>query len=287
MIGRGNLGRSLARGLRRAGHRVLLARARNGVPALGRALASRSRAIAFLTVPDAAVARFAADIAEAPGVPATAAFVHCSGALDLSALDALRRRHPVGSFHPLQSFPEPRDPAAFRGSLVAVDASAESLRRRLERLARDLGAKPRSVGDAQRVVYHAAAVFASNYLVALAGEAVELLESIGWTEREAVAGLVPLMQGALAEVARRGPAAALTGPIRRGDVETVVRHLEALAGLDARAPGIGPRKADVYRMLGRTALEIAARAGLEPAAAERVKRALTRDVAATRRRRQG
>jgi predicted short-subunit dehydrogenase-like oxidoreductase (DUF2520 family) len=241
----------------------------------------------FLTLPDGAVAQFAAEVAALGGLPATAVFVHCSGALGLGALDSLSPTQKVGSFHPLQSFPEPRDPDAFRGSLVAIDASSDSLRRRLERLARDLGARPRAVADAQRVVYHAAAVFASNYLVALAGEAVDLLESIGWTEREAVAGLVPLMRGALAEVARRGPAEALTGPIRRGDVETVVRHLVALAGLDARAARNGPRKTDVYRMLGRTALEIAARAGLEPAAAERVRRALTRDVAATRRRRQG
>ena len=263
---------------------MLLARARNGVPALARALRSRPHAIVFLTVPDGAVARFADDIAVA-GTPANAAFVHCSGALGLGALNSLRAGHAVGSFHPLQSFPQPRPPEAFRGSLVAVDASTPPLRKHLGRLARDLGAKPRAVGDAQRVVYHAAAVFASNYLVALAGEAVELLESIGWSEREAVAGLVPLMQGALAEVSRHGPTAALTGPVRRGDVETVVRHLEALSRLDSRAPRGRARKADLYRMLGRTALEIATTAGLEPAAAERVNRALTRDVAATRRRR--
>jgi predicted short-subunit dehydrogenase-like oxidoreductase (DUF2520 family) len=127
-------------------------------------------------------------------------------------------------------------------------------------------------------------VFASNYLVALAAEAVELLGTIGWSESEAVAGLIPLMRGALDEVARRGPAAALTGPIRRGDVETVTHHLQALAGVDSRS-GRKPRKGDVYRMLGQIALEIAARAGLEPTAARRVNRALTRNVAATRRRR--
>jgi predicted short-subunit dehydrogenase-like oxidoreductase (DUF2520 family) len=190
----------------------------------------------------------------------------------------------VGSFHPLQSFPQPRPPEAFRGSLVAIDASAPALRRRLGRLARDLGAKPRSVEDADRVIYHAAAVFASNYLVALAGEAVELLGTIGWSESEAVRGLVPLMRGALAEVELRGPTAALTGPIRRGDVDTVTRHLEALAGVDSGSAR-RPRKADLYRMLGQIALEIAARAGLEPAAVGRVNRALTRNVAATRRRR--
>jgi predicted short-subunit dehydrogenase-like oxidoreductase (DUF2520 family) len=254
------------------------------VASLVRALGTRPRATVFLTVPDGAVTAFAAEIARAAGLPVTASFVHCSGALGLDALSTLSARHAVGSFHPLQSFPTPRAPEAFRGSLVAVDASRQALRRRLARLARDLGARPRRVEDADRAVYHAAAVFASNYLVALAGEAAKLLETIGWSEREAVDGLVPLMQGVLEEVDRHGPTAALTGPIRRGDAETVSRHLEALAALNFRSSR-GGEVADVYRMLGRIALEIARDAGLKPAAARQIDRALTRDVAATRRRR--
>src|SRR6266849_2545829 len=171
VAGRGNLGRSLARAWRRAGHRVLLTPARHGVPSLVRALRSRPRATVFLTVPDGAIASLAGEVAAADGIPATVAFIHCSGALGLAPLTPLAARHDVGSFHPLQSFPQPRPPEAFRGSLVAIDARASGLRRRLERLARDLGAKPRGVEEADRVVYHAAAVFASNYLVALAGEA--------------------------------------------------------------------------------------------------------------------
>jgi len=252
-----------------------MVQARGGVPSLVRGL--RPGSTVFLTVPDGAIATFARDIARADALPPSVAFVHCSGALGLGVLGPLGSAHAVGSFHPLQSFPKPRAPEAFRGSLVGIDASTVPLRRRLERLARDLGARPRSVAEAERVIYHAASVFASNYLVALAGVAVELLESIGWSEGDAVAGLVPLMEGALEEVARRGPVGALTGPIRRADVETVTRHLEGLAD--------GPA-ADLYRMLGRIALELATEAGLEPAAARRVNRALTRNVAATRRRRQ-
>jgi predicted short-subunit dehydrogenase-like oxidoreductase (DUF2520 family) len=233
----------------------------------------------FVTVPDDAIATLAGELAAYGELPRTVAFVHCSGALGLSALSPLVARHATGSFHPLQSFPEPRAPEAFHGSVVAIDATNEALRRRLARLARDLGARPRRVDDADRVVYHAAAVFASNYLVALAAEAVDLLRKIGWTEHDAVEGLVPLMEGVLAEVAQRGPSAALTGPIRRGDSETVTRHLEALATLDSK------RAQDLYRMLGQIALEIARSEGLDAAAADRVNRALTRDVAATRRRR--
>jgi predicted short-subunit dehydrogenase-like oxidoreductase (DUF2520 family) len=257
----------------------VLAQARNGVPLLVRSLRSRPRATVFLTVPDDAVTSYAREVAAAGEIPGSVAFVHCSGALALAALAPLGARHATGSFHPLQSFPRPRAPEAFRGSVIAIDSGSDALRRRLSRLAHDLGAKPRRVDDADRVVYHAAAVLASNYLVALAGEAVELLGKIGWSEREAVEGLVPLMQGALAEVARRGPSAALTGPIRRGDAETVTRHLTALEGLEPS------RVQHVYRMLGAIALEIARREGLDPAKAKRVSRALTRNVAATQRRR--
>ena len=184
----------------------------------------------FLTVPDGALASVGAKLAAAgEAIPRSAAFVHPSGALGLDSLEALRQRHPVGSFHPLQSFPEPRPPTAFRGVVVAVDATSASLLRGvLGRLARDLGAKPRRVDDRQRALYHAAAVFASNYLVALLGEAVGLLEQAGWTEKDAVGGPCAPGAGAVANVAKSGPTEALTGPIRRGDAETVQRHLIAL-----------------------------------------------------------
>ena len=233
----------------------------------------------FLTVPDGAVAAVAAKLAAAgPGIPDTVGFVHASGALQLGALAPLGERHPVGSFHPLRSFPEPGPPEAFEGIVIAVDATRPSLLRVLKRLARDLGAKPRRVEDSERALYHAAAVFASNYVVSLLGEAASLLEASGWSEQEAVRGLAPLAEGAIANVTKRGPTAALTGPVRRGDALTIRRHLAALGELDERRHG------DLYRMLGEVALEIAKRAGLEPAAAEQTRRALTRKVAATRRR---
>jgi predicted short-subunit dehydrogenase-like oxidoreductase (DUF2520 family) len=243
------------------------------------------RTVVFLTVPDSAVAEVAARLAGGPEIAAGLAFVHASGALELGALAPLRARHAVGSFHPLRSFPEPGPPEAFRGIVIAVDASAPSLLRTLNRLARDLGAKPRPVDDARRALYHAAAVFASNYVVALMRVAVSLLQETGWTEKEAVQGLATLAEGAVANVRKRGPAAALTGPIRRGDAQTVARHLAALAEIEGRSGGPrARRKSDLYRMLGEVALEIAQQVGLEPAAAERTRRALTRKVAATRRR---
>jgi predicted short-subunit dehydrogenase-like oxidoreductase (DUF2520 family) len=259
---------------------VRLVSARTGLLKLLRTLDARAGAIVFLTVPDGAVSGVAAKLAgRGAALPPTVAFVHTSGALELGALAPLARSHSVGSFHPLRSFPEPGPPEAFRRIVIAVDASSASLLRVLSRLARDLGAKPRRVVDSERALYHAAAVFASNYVVALLGEAVGLLEEAGWTQEDAVRGLVPLAEGAVANVAKTGPTSALTGPIRRGDSQTVERHLGALG-----KGRLGARRRGLYRMLGEVALEIARQAGLEPTAAEQTRRALTRKVAATRRR---
>jgi predicted short-subunit dehydrogenase-like oxidoreductase (DUF2520 family) len=227
-------------------------------------------------VPDDAVLSTAERLARAGRrIPETVAFVHLSGALPLGALEPLRARHAIGSFHPLQSFPEPRPAVSLRGIVVAVDASSPPLLRRLGGLARAVGARPKRVGDGERVLYHAAAVFASNYVDVLLSEAVGLLQAAGWSQKEATSGLLALAEGTLGSVRKRGVVAALTGPVRRGDVNTVERHLAALSGPTA----------DLYRMLGLIALEIAMEAGLEPAAAERMQRALTEKAAATRRRR--
>ena len=225
----------------------------------------------FLAVPDAAVREMAARVAGL-GPPPGLSVVHVSGALGLDALEPLADG-PIGSFHPLQSFSAPREPEAWRGITVAVDASTPALLAQLKRLARGVGAKPKRVADDQRVLYHAAAVFASNYVIASVAEGVRLLEELGWDRADAEAALIPLVEGVVANLGRQGVVKALTGPIRRGDSATVSRHLTDL------------NNPDLYRMLGLVALGVAREAGLDPAAAERTRRALTRNVAATRRRR--
>jgi predicted short-subunit dehydrogenase-like oxidoreductase (DUF2520 family) len=224
----------------------------------------------ILAVPDGAVREMAARIA-AMEPPHELAVVHCSGALGLDALGALSA-NPRGSFHPLQSFPAPRDRDAFVGITIAVDATTPYLLRRLRELARQLGAKPRRVRDPERVLYHAAAVFASNYVIASVAEGVRVLQAAGWKRDEAEGALLPLVEGVVANLRKRGITGALTGPVRRGDADTVARHLADLENVE------------LYRMLGLVALRIAIEAGLDPAAAERTRRALTRNVAATQRR---
>ena len=261
--------------MRAAGHVTSLVPGRPGF------VEPPQRGIVILAVPDDAVREAARRFARLKPAPAVGV-VHLSGALGLDALDALQS-NPVGSFHPLQSFPSPRPPEAFHGITVAVDARTTGLMRRLRALARSIGARPKHVGDGERVLYHASAVFASNFLDVVLREAVLLLEAAGWSEKEATAGLLPLVEGALDNVRRLGVVGALTGPLRRGDVATVRRHLAALHDLDRRSPRKPPLEA-VYRMLGTIALEVATQAGLDSAAARRMSRALTRKAAATRRR---
>ena len=262
VAGRGNLGRSLARALEA---RLVPGRSGFRLPRSG---------ILFLAVPDGVVSAMAERIA-AMRPPPELAIVHVSGALGLDVLAALKD-NPRGSFHPLQPFPTPRDPSAFRGITIAIEASSPALRRRLAGLARTLGARPRRVDDEQRSLYHAAAVFASSFLTVVIAQAVQMMRRMGWSDKESLEALLPLIEGTLDNIRRRGPVRAMTGPLRRGDAGTVERHLAAMSK---------GRQAALYRMLGLVALEIAQEAGLEPAAARRTRRALTRDVAATRRRR--
>ena len=261
MAGRGRLGRSLVGAFTAAGHRVEL------VPGRGSPDSLPAAEIVFLAVPDQAVNAVAAEFGGR--LPQGSAIVHVSGALELTALAGAGDGHPIGSFHPFQSFPAVRPPSAFQGSLVAVDANDEELAGRLFQLARDIGGNPRRVSDQERVLYHAAAVLGANLLVGLAATASGVLQSLGWTERDALAALVPLMAGVTENLAAEGLAGALIGPIRRGDAATVRRHLDKLDhnGLEEAAR--------VYRILGAATLELALATGLDPASGEQIREALT------------
>ena len=203
-------------------------------------------------------------------LPSGAAVVHVSGSLPLAALRAAHLAgHRVGSFHPFQSFPVERGPAAFTGSLIGIDASDEELAGRLFELARDIGGRPRRVPDDQRALYHVAAVLGSNLMIGLTKRASGVLESMGWTREDAMSALLPLMAGVVENLRAEGMAGALIGPIRRGDPATVSRHLDELdrRGLEEIAR--------VYRILGVATLELAVEAGLEAEKAEQIREALT------------
>jgi predicted short-subunit dehydrogenase-like oxidoreductase (DUF2520 family) len=216
--------------------------ARLGARAVGVADAGRDADVVVIATPDAAIADTAAALA--PALRPGSLVIHLSGASTLQELDGVVLARPdvqIGSLHPLQTLPSgDSGRARLAGSWCAVDGSP-----RVERIALTVGMRPFRLDPADRVRYHAAASVASNHIVALLGQ-VERLAANAGVPFEA---FLPLVRGAVENVSELGPADALTGPVARGDHETVARHLDALPA-DER---------DAYRALVREARRLAGR----------------------------
>jgi predicted short-subunit dehydrogenase-like oxidoreductase (DUF2520 family) len=196
--------------------------ARLAAPAVEVADAGREADVVIVATPDAVIASAAAELA--PALRPSALVLHLSGASTLHELDGVLLARPdveVGSLHPLQSLPS-ADVGRRRlaGAWCAIDGSP-----RVEKIALALGMRPYRVdADRMRVRYHAAACVASNHLVALLGQ-VERLAAHAGVPFEA---FLPLVRGTVDNVDELGPAGALTGPVARGDDETLARHVDAL-----------------------------------------------------------
>ncbi len=218
------------------------AAARLGVPAVPVDQAGRDADLVLVATPDAAIADTALELA--PGLRPGALVVHLSGACPLEELGKLRVERPdvaTGALHPLQSLPSVElGLARLPGSWCAVDGAPA-----VERLALSLGMRPFRVDARQRARYHAAATIASNHLVALLGQAVRVAEAAGVPPE----ALLPLVRASVDNVEALGAGDALTGPVARGDADTVARHLDALP-VDERA---------TYRTLATEALRLRGR----------------------------
>lgn len=159
---------------------------------------------------------------------------HCSGALASDQLLAARQAGAlVASAHPVRSFADPAAVAAsFAGTFFGVEGDAGALAL-LEPALRAAGARPVAIDPAAKTVYHAAAVFASNYLVTVLDAALRAYQAAGMSEALARELAEPLVTEAVANVFRLGPAQALSGPIARGDWATVEKQQRAVAAWQA------------------------------------------------------
>jgi predicted short-subunit dehydrogenase-like oxidoreductase (DUF2520 family) len=165
----------------------------------------------LICVPDREIAGVAAAIEPGPWV------AHVSGGTPLAVLDPHERRFSV---HPLQTLTQARGPEQLDGAFAAVTADDEPGRANGMWLAETLGLRPFALADDRRALYHAGAAIASNFLVTLYRAAAQLFDDAGAPPE----GLVPLMRRTIDNGFE------LTGPIARGDWETVERHREALRG---------------------------------------------------------
>jgi predicted short-subunit dehydrogenase-like oxidoreductase (DUF2520 family) len=164
----------------------------------------------LLCVPDAAISDVARGL-----TPGRGWIAHVSGATPLAALDPHERRF---GLHPLQTFTRARGPEQLDGAFAAVTSETNEARERGFELARLLGLKPFGLADDERQLYHAGAAIASNYLVTLHKVASELFLAAGAPPE----ALVPLMTRTIENGFE------LTGPIERGDWQTVETHRQAI-----------------------------------------------------------
>jgi predicted short-subunit dehydrogenase-like oxidoreductase (DUF2520 family) len=263
-VGKGRLARAFGPHLAAAGYPVVNVSGRVADPA---ALAGEAQLV-LLAVPDAALAKVAETLAAGTTFSWRGrAVLHHAGALGPDVLDPLRRRGAsVGLLHPLQCLGESRLAAELLpGSRARIEGTPKA-RRLAERLARDLGLTPLPLrgrlSAADRRAYHAAAALLSNDLVALLGLGAGLLESLGLDREAAIGALVPLARGTLEQAARGGVAAALSGPVVRGDADALQGHLRTLA---RRAPRAEP----IHRALSAELLRLSVVESGSPSPAER------------------
>jgi predicted short-subunit dehydrogenase-like oxidoreductase (DUF2520 family) len=277
VVGPGRVGTALALALPRPPYEVVAVTGRGeaGVRALVRRLpsarsvvgplATRTANLVILSVPDDALEQLVRQLAGGGGVAEGSRWVHTAGGHGLAALRPARLAGAaVAACHPAQTFPDRESGVrVLPGTTWAVTAAEADLAW-ARSLVTDLGGTPVLVPEQARTLYHAGLVVGANGASTVVALARELLLGAGITDPAAF--LRPLVVNAVANATVQG-AVALTGPVRRGDAGTVARHL-------AELERVMPEVTEVYRVLARLALRHAARAGLHPAAAQAVERAL-------------
>jgi predicted short-subunit dehydrogenase-like oxidoreductase (DUF2520 family) len=263
-IGAGTVGTALAARLAGRGYPVVavssrsrtsaqrLAQAASGclIFASNQAVADNAELI-FITTPDDAIATVAAEVKWHPGQ----SVVHCSGADSVNILQPAREAGAkVGAFHPLQTFASPQQAMEnIPGSTFALEAE-EPLLGTLKDMAAALEGQWVELKSSDKVLYHAAAVLACNYMVTLTKLATDLWQTFGVPPPKATKALVPLLRGTLHNIETIGIPQCLTGPIARGDVGTINKHLDALKST-------APHLVSTYRELGRQTIPIAVAKG--------------------------
>jgi predicted short-subunit dehydrogenase-like oxidoreductase (DUF2520 family) len=222
--------------------------------------------LVFITTPDDVIGQVVSELKCHPGQ----SIVHCSGAHSLDVLEPAKRDGAqVGAFHPLQTFANVAHAIKnIPGSTFALEAEGELLQT-LKNMAQDLDGTWVKLSAGDKVLYHAAAVVACNYLVTLMQMATDLWQTFDVSTPEATRSLLPLLRGTLNNIENIGLPNCLTGPIARGDLGTIKKHLEAL---DKSAPAL----LSAYRELGLQTIPIALGKGkIDKSRAEEMRQLLT------------
>lgn len=225
-------------------------------------------AVTMIATPDDQINSTAVSLASAGVLRPGDVVFHVSGALgsaDLHAVTAFGAR--VASVHPVKSFATVENAvASFPGTFCAIEGDSDACEMLAPAFQR-LGAEIFTISREQKAIYHAATVLASNSMTALLEVSLRCLERAGLVREQGLKILAPLATGALHNVLTQGPVQALTGPMARGDAQTVAKQRAALSAWDANV-------AALYVQLGAVTLELAVQQGLGSVSVASVRQAL-------------
>ena len=212
---------------------------------------TRKADIIFITTPDGTIKETCESIAVKNGFNAGSVVLHCSAALTSTILlPAKNCGASIGSMHPLQSFASTEySHNPFSGIVTSVEGDKKATDT-ASRVVADLGSGCVTIQTEAKILYHASAVVASNYLVTLLDLSLNLIRQAGVPADDAFRSLKPLIEGTLANIEKMGTRDALTGPIARGDIQTIENHLLEIG---SKTPNLLP----LYRILGFYTVEIA------------------------------
>ncbi|MFC2158609.1 Rossmann-like and DUF2520 domain-containing protein [Acidobacteriota bacterium] len=262
IIGAGRLGTNLGRALSRSGFSIKALSCRHITAALesqriigeGKAstdnlLTAREGNILFIAVVDDRIAEVSDELAAEDIRWKERIVFHCSGIHPATLLQALKEKGAsIGSFHPVQSFiDKDQGTDTFSGIHIGIEGDTDAMQT-AKKLASSLNAKYFNIDPAVKPLYHSACSIASNSFVALLDTAVRILITAGFNPDDGVKILHPLVQGTLQNVNKFGIQSALSGPVFRGDKNTVKLHLDALEK--------SPELKTIYTQLALQALDI-------------------------------
>ena len=263
IIGAGRVGQTLGRLAYEAGYEIVdvVCRSRRsamkaarfiaaGTPQAALSKSLRPANVIFITTPDDYIGEAAQLILDSQQQAGRAVVLHASGAVSSDALAELRESgFAVGSCHPLQTFESPQQAlTVIRQSYFCIEGDARAVRT-ARSFVRRIGARSFEIPTDKKPLYHAAAVLASGGVTALLSVSFDALGRCGLNEAQARRVLLPLTEATVANVGTVGPRRALTGPVRRGDIGTVRRNMEALAVND-------PQWLAIYRLLAAQGLRV-------------------------------
>ncbi len=268
LIGAGAAGSALAVALNRAGYPVTAISSRSmksakrcaalvGCEYVGTdpAAASRRAEIVIISTPDSVIEATCQAIAAAGGFSAGQLVIHLSGALVSDVLESARDAGAdTLALHPAQTMVEPLQGAeSLKTAWFCLEGSDSAVTRGCA-ITNDLSGKTTVIDKRKKALYHAALSLSSNYLITLEAIAVEMLAGAGISRQNALDLLIPLIQGSVDTLAQSGLPDALTGPISRGDAQTIEKHLLAIGEIPQEYQ-------QIYKVMGLESLKLATARG--------------------------